>query len=97
MSSMYSQERVKDILSRVPLNPLSPGENELTLHFCISVFPHFFSLHSDILQQRVTVCMPGFSSLKLVKCKVLIIPCLMRMLSLIVMLFNVIKNLKIFW
>ena len=61
---MYSRERVKDILSRVPLNPLSPGENELTLHFCISVFPHFFSLHSDILQQRVTVCMPGFSSSK---------------------------------
>lgn len=97
MSSMYSQERVKDILSRVPLNPLSPGENERNiafLHFCISTF---FSFHSDILQQKVTVCMPGFSSLKLVKCKVLIIPCLMRMLSLIVMLFNVIKNLKIFW
>lgn len=80
MSSMYPQERVKDILSRVPLNPLSP---------CV------FSFNSDILQQRVTVCMPGFSSLKLVKCKLLIVPCLMRMLSLVVMLFNVIKVLDL--
>ena len=78
MISMYPQERVKDILSRVPLNPLSP---------CV------FSFHSDILQ--LTVCMPGFSSLKLVKCKLLIVPCLMRMLSLVVMLFSVIKVLDL--
>ena len=39
--------------------------------------------------------MPGFSSLKLVKCKLLIVPCLMRMLSLVVMLFNVIKVLDL--
>lgn len=78
MISMYPQERVKDILSRVPLNPLSP---------CV------FSFHSDILQ--LTVCMPGFSSLKLVKCKLLIVPCLMRMLSLVVMLFDVIKVLDL--
>ena len=80
MISMYPQERVKDILSRVPLNPLSP---------CV------FFFDSDILQQRVTVCMPGFSSLKLVKCKLLIVPCLMHMLFLVVMLFTVIKVLDL--